>query len=129
MGSSLFGNLEKLKKDMKKKKRSVDSFLFEYNKQRYVVLVKPYAKDDPKPPEALMQLEFLRVGKLRDRLTVPATKRQFMLDARAMRGYFDIDYAENLGEVFRELYERFADFIPTQVLEEKSEIEQEVLRG
>lgn len=129
MGSSLFGNLEKLKKDMKKKKRSVDSFLFDYNKQRYVVLVKPYGKEDEKPPQALMQLEFLRVGKLHDRLTVPATKRQFMLDARAMRDYFDIDYTENLGEVFRELYERFADCIPIEAVEEKSEIELEILRG
>ncbi|MEJ8304695.1 DUF6037 family protein [Saccharibacillus sacchari] len=129
MNSSLFGNLEQLKKDMKKKKCPVDSFLFGYNKQQYVVLVKPYAKGEKKPPEALMQLEFLRVGKLRDRLAVPATKWQFMLDARAMRNYFDIEYTENLGEVFRDLYERFADFIPIQVLEDKSEIEQQVLRG
>ncbi|MCQ4085751.1 DUF6037 family protein [Saccharibacillus sp. JS10] len=129
MGSFLFQNLHKLKKDMKKKQCLIDSFMFAYNKQNYIVLVRPYAAGEDKQSDALMKVEFVRVNRLKERFTVPATKWQFVADARMLRDYFQIPYSENLGEVFRDLYECFAASIPVSVHKDKSEIEQKVLQS
>ncbi|NGZ74299.1 DUF6037 family protein [Saccharibacillus alkalitolerans] len=127
MRSPLLGNLEKLKRDMEKKGRCVDSFLFEHRKRTYVVLVKLYGESGSRPEQALAELEFLNTANARDRLSVPASRWQFIIDARELRTYFGIDYEENLGEAFRRFYDYFGGFVPLRAAAKKSAEEREAM--
>lgn len=96
-------NLKLLKMDMEDKGWQIDSFVFRYKSQEYIVLVKLYSKEEKKPNYALLKLEFLRRGNINDNLEVPANSVSLMTDAQTLRKYFQIDYSENLGIYFNSL--------------------------
>ena len=60
MGEIRFKNLPKLLSSMEKKEWVIDSFLFNYKKEDYVVILKLYSDTERKPSEyAKVKLEFI----------------------------------------------------------------------
>ncbi|WP_436864765.1 DUF6037 family protein [Bacillus fungorum] len=124
---AVFENLRHLKMDMEEKGWRIDSFLFTYKQQDFIVLVKLYEVDEVRPEYAMLKIEFLRQGNFNDNLLVPANSVKLFVDTKTLREYFNIKYSENLGDIFKQFNQHFALFIPTKVIEKKSNIQQKAL--
>ncbi len=61
--AKIFKNSKSLKMDMEEKGRWIDSFLFRYKQQDFVVLVKLYEDDEVKPDYALLKIEFFKASR------------------------------------------------------------------
>ncbi|MCY8094032.1 DUF6037 family protein [Bacillus haynesii] len=124
---NVFGNLRLLKMDMEEKGWRIDSFLFSYKQQEFVVLVKLYEDNETKPDYALLKIEFLRQGDFDDNLLVPANSVKLFVDAKTLREYFNIEYSENLGNILQQFNNYFSTFIPANVIETKSNIQRKAM--
>jgi len=73
MAEIRFKNLPKLLSSMKKKEWIIDSFLFNYKKEDYVVILKLYNDTERKPSEyAKVKLEFIRANNINESIQVYA---------------------------------------------------------
>ena len=67
MAEIRFKNLPKLLSSMEKKEWIIDSFLFNYKKEAYVVILKLYSDKERKPSEyAKVKLEFIRANNINE---------------------------------------------------------------
>ncbi|UYX55962.1 DUF6037 family protein (plasmid) [Bacillus thuringiensis] len=119
---AILGNLKDLKNDMEKKGWCIDSFLFKYKMQEFIVLVKLYinGKGPVKPKYALLQLEFLKKGNINDKLLVPANSASLLEDASTLRDYFGIDFGTDVGDAIQSFYRQLSLYIPTEVNTKKT---------
>lgn len=126
----IFENLKTLKTDMETKGWIMDSFLFQYKRIQYIVLVRLYTENERKPQYALLKLEFIRQDNLDSRLLIPVNVNGFLTDIVPIgdiRAFFGVEYQENLGVFIEQFYERLAGFIPTEVSENKSDAERRAM--
>ncbi|WP_413575415.1 DUF6037 family protein [Bacillus thuringiensis] len=107
---------------MEKKGWCIDSFLFKYKMQEFIVLVKLYinGKGPVKPKYALLQLEFLKKGNINDKLLVPANSASLLEDASTLRDYFGIDFGTDVGDAIQSFYRQLSLYIPTEVNTKKT---------
>ncbi|MGE6313697.1 DUF6037 family protein [Bacillus cereus] len=119
---AILGNLKDLKNDMEKKGWCIDSFLFRYKMQEFIVLVKLYikGKGPVKPKYALLQLEFLKRGNINDKLLVPANSASLLEDASTLRDYFGIDFGTDVGDAIQSFYRQLSLYIPTEMSTKKT---------
>ena len=122
--SKVLGNLNLLKTDMEQKGWFIDSFEFKYKSKDYIVLVKLYVENEKRPEFALLKLEFLKQNNFNHSLEVPANANGLMVDPKIFRKYFNIEYSENLGDIFKQFYQYFSDFIPSEMNELKTKKEE-----
>ena len=60
-----FNNLPKLLNNMRTKGWVIDSFLFNYNNHRYIVILKTYSEAERKPSKfAQVKLEFIKADEI-----------------------------------------------------------------
>ncbi|WEV64538.1 DUF6037 family protein [Bifidobacterium sp. ESL0732] len=109
------GNLKPLKAQMESKNWSIDAFDFRYKKEKYIVLVKLYEKDERKPKYALLKLEFCKSDDITDSLETPANIQGLMIDAKKIREFFGIEYSENLGEILAQFATLLGGYIPIEI--------------
>lgn len=124
---NVLGNLKLLKKDMENRGWKIDSFLFTYNHQDFIVLVKLYSENEKIPDYALVKLEFLKQDNIADKLLIPANSAILMVEAKILREYFNIKYSDNLGSILKQFNERLAASIPTEVNENKNEAQKNAM--
>ncbi|MEB2282592.1 DUF6037 family protein [Lysinibacillus xylanilyticus] len=125
--TKVFRNLTLLKEDMEKKGWFIDSFLFNYKREDFVVLVKLYDQNEIKPDFSLLKIEFFRNGNLNDNLRVAANSTGLIVDVKTLREYFKIEYSENLGDILKQFYQYFSEFIPFKVGEFKTDAQKEIM--
>jgi hypothetical protein len=125
----VFENLKYLKKDMEAKGWVIDSFIFRYNDEDFIVLVKLFAESEKKKNTyALLKLEFLRLSDVNISLQVEANAvKLFVDDTKTLREYFGISYSENLGSILQQFMEYFSRFIPLEVIDNKIEDQLKVM--
>lgn len=123
----VFENLKSLKFDMENKGWLIDSFLFKYKQQEFIVLVKLYSEAAKKPDYALLELEFMKKDNFMDNLIVPANSVKLFIDAKMLRTYFNIEYGENLGMILQQFNKFLASSIPTYKTEQKSGLEEKAM--
>lgn len=126
----VFENLKTLKTDMETKGWVIDSFLFQYQRIQYIVLVKLYTENERRPQYALLKLEFIRQDNLDSRLLIPVNVNGFLTDIvpiSDIRAFFGVEYQENLGVFIEQFYERLSGFIPIEVSENKSDAERRAM--
>ncbi|PQQ47630.1 hypothetical protein C6A34_11935 (plasmid) [Bacillus thuringiensis] len=116
----IFSNFKNLKNDMVDKGWCIDSFVFKYKQQEYIVLVKLYMEDEKVPKFALLKLEFLKRNNISDKLITPANAVTFLINAKTLRSYFGIPYGTNVGDAIQSFYQKFSNFIPTKVSTDKA---------
>ncbi|ENO1827651.1 DUF6037 family protein [Vibrio parahaemolyticus] len=120
---NIFDNFRLLKSDMEEQGWVIEAFSFNYKNVDYVVLVKLYQAHEVKVNQyALLKVEFLKANDIDDNLIVEANVRELFTDARTLREYFGIEWAENLGSILRQFNEHFAQFIPDKVDLSKSNL-------
>ncbi|MBR0591531.1 DUF6037 family protein [Bacillus pumilus] len=125
--TNIFDNLKQLKQDMKNKGWVIDSFYFRYKKQNYIVLAKLFEKNENVPNYALLKLEFLKEDDFSDILVTYANSVKLLTDVKTLREYFDIEYSNNLGDIMSQFSQRLAEFIPTEVNDNKTENQKEAM--
>lgn len=109
-------NLKILKDDMVTKNWTICSFIFQYKKIEYIVLVKRFVGSEKRINEyALVKLHFMKHDNLKDDLQVEANSKRLIIDAQVLREYFDIEYNENLGSILQQFTEQLGNVIPKQV--------------
>lgn len=116
----VFENFKLLKADMVANGWVIDAFPFNYKNREYIVLAKLYEDGEKKPKYALMKVEILKSEKINERLVSAVNVNGFIIEAKLLRAFFDIDYGENLGDLLSQFNEYFAQFIPTHVTLGKS---------
>jgi len=120
---NIFENFRLLKSDMEAKGWVIEAFSFNYKNLDYVVLVKLFQDHEVKVNRyALLKVEFLKANDIDDNLIVEANVRELFTDARELREYFGIEWAENIGSILRQFNEHFAQFIPDKVDLSKSNL-------
>lgn len=125
--SNVFNNLKLLKEDMEMSGWVIDSFNFRFKEQNYIVLVKLFGKDERKPQYALVKLEFLKEDDFTNSLLMCANSVKLFIDAKTLREYFNIEYSENLGDILIQFNEQLAQFIPIEVIGDKSNAQKEAM--
>ena len=118
-------NLKRLKDNMIKIQWITDSFLFDYNQQRYVVLARLYLDKEKKPDQyALLQLTFFDRNSDEERmLSVPANVNGLLANITVIKGYFRVHGFVPYMEFISEFNKKFGSSIPYEVRQTKTEIE------
>ncbi|MCR3910968.1 DUF6037 family protein [Aeromonas hydrophila] len=112
---SAFENFKLLKSNLIANGWVIEGFPFNYKSRDYIVLAKLYEEGEKKPKYALMKIEILKSENINERLTSAVNKNGFLIEAKLLREFFNIEYGENLGDILSQFNEYFAQFIPTQV--------------
>lgn len=112
---SVFENFKLLKIDMIDKGWIIEAFPFNYKNCDYIVLAKLYQEGEKIPDYALMKVDILKSNNIDNYITGPVNINRFLIKAQLLREFFNIDYAENLGDILSQFNKYFAHFVPTQV--------------
>ena len=116
---SVFKNFKLLKADMIAKGWVIEGFPFNYKSHDYIVLAKLYEDGEEKPKYALIKVDILKSEDINERLDLHANTNGFLIGAKPLREFFNIEYGENLGDILSQFNEYFAQFIPTQLTLDK----------
>ena len=120
----MLSKLKQLKEDMEKNEWTITSFLFTYKSIKYIVLVRRFIGNVKKRnPYALVILDFFKANDLSCKFSAEANSKMILIDAKALREYFGIEYSENLGDILMQFSKRFGEFIPVSVPLQFSELE------
>lgn len=112
---------------MKNKGWAICSFMFKYKKS-YVVMVKRFVGEEKRNNEfALVKLEFMEEGNLKNSLNVEANCNGLLIETKTLREYFGIQYSENIGDILTQFTQRLGLTIPTTVNERISELEKQAM--
>lgn len=120
---AVFDKFKQLKQDMDAKGWVIEGFYFLYKDVSYIVLAKKYLADEVRQKYALLKLEIMKELNMSDSLTVPVNSNGFLLDqvgVKRFREFFNIDYADNLGDIIQQFCQHFSKFIPIEVNLKKS---------
>jgi hypothetical protein len=121
MAEIRFKNLPKLLSSMEKKAWIIDSFLFKYKNENYVVILKLYSDTERKPSKyAKAKLEFIRANNTNESIQAYADFYEVhfhSLDEFAK--FFKIKRGNANRNLFLDFSEIFSKFIPDEKHEEK----------
>lgn len=109
----VFENLKTLKTDMEAKGWIIDSFLFQYKRIQYIVLVKLYTENERRPQYALLKLEFIRQDNLDSRLLIPVNVNGFLTDIVPIgdiKAFFWCRISCKFWSVYRAVLRTFSGF-------------------
>lgn len=124
----LLANLRELKDNMVKLDWTICSFLFEYNKISYIVLVKRFLHGEKKStPWSLVKLHFMKSNNSADELKIEANSQELLTDARTLRQYFGINYAPNLGNILEQFTVYLGKHIPVECPENYTEQQKQAM--
>ena len=119
-----FENLRKLLKSMEENEWIIDSFLFKYKGENYVVILKVYSEKERKPSDyAKVKLEFIRGNNVKESIHAYADFWEVYFYSRAeFAKFFNINRSDANRDLFIDFSTIFAKFIPVKKIEEKSDL-------
>ncbi len=124
----LLSNLKYLKDDMASKEWTICSFVFEYKKIEYIVLVKRFVRTEKRVNEyALVKLHFMKSNDLSDNMEVEANSKNLIIDAKTIRLYFGIEYSDNIGDILCQFTKQLGNIIPKMVPYDVTDIERKAM--
>lgn len=116
-------NLRKLIDDMNEKDWIITAFDFHYKQHDYIVICENISSHAKKKKESsknfyfIAQLTFMDSKDESRTLIVLANSSYFSVNPKDFRTFFNIDYSENLGNIFQQFYDRFNNDIPYKMPE------------
>ncbi|MFK8302428.1 DUF6037 family protein [Capnocytophaga stomatis] len=125
----ILGNLKSLKEQMERNGWVIEAFYFKYKNVGYVVLVKLYLEGEKKPTYALVKVEFVKLDDIQKRIVFPANSKGFMVDAKILRTFFEIEYSENIGDIIQRFYKYFSRFIPSELTHKTEVLKEHILHS
>lgn len=128
MAEIRFKNLPKLLSSMEKKEWIIDSFLFKYKKEDYVVILKLYSDTEGKPSEyAKVKLEFIRANNINESIQAYADFYEVHFNSLdEFANFFNINRGNANRNLFVDFSEIFSKYIPDKKYEEKKGLIQQL---
>lgn len=120
-------NLKSLIEDMRQKDWTITAFNFIYKKIAYIVVCESIPKNiDGKKPENLKyyiaKLTFIDKRIKNKSLSVYANTHAFKIpNIKEFREFFNIQYSDNIGDIFQQFYQQFSKYIPCTMPEHLDE--------
>lgn len=109
----IINNIGALKQNLRENGWHMTAFEFEYKKIEYDVLFEDIDNlQKKKNAYASVRLTFIDITNPNRSYTVEANQCQMFFSPREFREYFGIEYSDNLGDVFKQFYNRFVGFVP-----------------
>ena len=128
MAEIRFKNLPNLLSSMEKKGWIIDSFLFKYKKEDYVVILKLYSDAERKPSKhAKVKLEFIRANNINESIQAYANFYEVYFNSLdEFANFFNINRGSANRNLFKDFSEIFSGYIPDEKHEEKHGIIQQI---
>jgi len=120
-------NISNLLNNLRTNHWHMTSFLFKYKNSEYVVLFEDIANLKIKDEGYKVLLTFIDTMDVSRTLAVKANDYSFKFNVKEFRLFFNIEYSNNLGDVFQQFYQYFNRFIPTQVNPAPTRLEQKLV--
>lgn len=111
-------NISLLLYDLRESQWHITAFQFAYNHRQYIVLFEDIANLGLVANGFEVLLTFIDKADANRTLITKANAYTFEIDARSFREYFGIEYAHNLGDIFRQFYEYFNQAVPQEIAQE-----------
>ncbi|MBD8006153.1 hypothetical protein H9631_13810 [Bacillus sp. Sa1BUA2] len=124
-----FKNLPLLLKDMEKKKWIIDSFIFKYKKERYIVILTLYKEKERKPSKyAKAKVEFVKNNNTNHSIKgyVDFYEVRFN-NVIEFCDFFDVESGNAMRDLFKDFSRIFSDFIPKEKIITKSDTERKLI--
>lgn len=124
-----FKNLPLLLNDMERKEWIIDSFLFKYKKEKYIVILTLYNDTERKPHKyAKAKVEFIKNNNTNHSIKgyVDFYEVRFN-NVKEFCDFFGVESGNAMRDLFKDFSQIFSDFIPTEKTIEKSEIERKLI--
>lgn len=118
---NVFENFKLLKLDMIENGWIIEAFPFCYKGNDYIVLAKLYQQHEKRPKYALLKTEIIKIDNTNNSLIIPVNSNGFIIDAKTLRIFFNIEYSKNLGDILKQFENHFSKFVPVQINPNKSE--------
>lgn len=122
----IFSHLKELIRKMNELGWVLDGFEFNYNTKKYIVVYRQFEdREQKKNKYSFAKLKFLKFyknGDLSDEEIFAEVDlyRISFNNAKEFRKFFEIQYIENLGDIFKQFSHSFAKNIPNDFVENKS---------
>ncbi|MCI9407047.1 MAG: hypothetical protein HFK06_01670 [Clostridia bacterium] len=99
---------------------SITCFNFSYKQVDFIVLAKLYINEKI-PKFAVLKFDFIKSDDLNEHLEIPVNERGLILktnsEKAAMRSFFNIEWAENIGDIFKQFNTYLIECVPIQLKE------------
>lgn len=124
----IFSHLKELIEKMKKLGWVLDGFEFNYNKKNYIVVYRQFEnKEQKKNKYSFAKLRFLKFHKdgnlSNEEIFAEVDLYRVSFDnVKEFRNFFEIQYTENLGDIFEQFSYNFSKNIPNDFVEDKSHL-------
>ena len=114
--SKIINNIGKLRGELIRNNWHMTAFPFIFKQDHYDVL---FENNDNLGirinPYASVTLHFVDAEDITRTYTIEANQVRLFFNPREFRAYFGIEYSENLGDVFKQFFERFLTFVPPTI--------------
>lgn len=111
----IMANIEVLLQHLRTNRWHITAFPFIYKGISYIVLFEDIENLRIVPEEYIILLTFIDRADENHVLKVKANQNKFDIDAKNLREFFGIEYGENLGNILRQFYETFNNFVPQTI--------------
>lgn len=108
----IINNIGALKQNLRENGWHMTAFEFQYKRIEYDVLFEDLDNLKKKERKASVRLTFIDTFQPNRIYSVEANQYQMFFTPKEFREYFGIKYSPNLGDVFKQFYDRFIDFVP-----------------
>lgn len=108
----IINNIGALKQNLRDNGWHMTAFLFQYKRIEYDVLFEDLDNLKKKHEMASVKLTFIDIAQPNRIYSIEANQRGMFFDPKEFRGYFGIEYSDNLGNVFKQFFEHFVTFVP-----------------
>ncbi len=105
-------NIVKLLNNLRREHWHITAFPFGYNGKEYIVLFEDIENLPLVADEYRVLLTFIDRANENHILQTKANEQKFSIGAKVFREYFGIKYVPNLGDILRQFYAYFGQFIP-----------------
>ena len=90
----------------------ITAFLFAYKAKNYIVLFEDIANLKLNETKYIVLLTFIDKADENRTLRVKANENEFKFNVKEFREYFGIEFTPNLGDIFKQFYQYFGNFVP-----------------
>lgn len=124
---SFLSNIPILLKNLRDNAWHITSFLFRYKNITYIVLFEDLKYLTLQQSNYCVMLTFIDSSNIERTLSVKANSSCFEFCVKEFREYFNIEYSDNLGDVFHQFYIYFNKVIPLNVNLHQTQLERELV--